>query len=64
LGFGGVISATSSFQHGKLKFMNTREVSMIYGIEISASPVDNVTVDGDPKGGVNRVMRHMEAVLY
>jgi hypothetical protein len=28
---------------------------MIYGIEISASPVENVMVDGDPKGGVVRV---------
>jgi hypothetical protein len=43
LGLGGVINAGSSFQHGKLNFRDTREVSMIYGIEISASPIHNVT---------------------
>lgn len=52
LGLDGVINADVIFANGKLNFGDTREVSMIYGIEISASPVDNVTVDRNSKRGV------------
>ena len=41
----------SKFQHGKLNFRDTREVSTIYSIEVSVAS-RQCHVDRDPKGGV------------
>ena len=51
LGLGGMIDSDARVQV-ILRDTSTWEVSMTYGTEISASPLDNVTVHGDPTHGV------------